>query len=170
MIRTLCLVAVLALSACRGDDPVDAPSPFAVFRDTGAPIGSTTRGSAQDMAGAWTIAAAYPGRDLAGADVGPGTRVTLAFDAGGFGTLTVGDTVLPLEVVRAGRWRVGGARGAELWLIWTDADFRTAVIGAPGGTFGWIMDRPGAASPDRTRAAREILEFSGYDLTRLSGG
>ena len=73
---------------------------------------------------------------------------------------------LPLQVVRPNRWRAGEA---EFWVLWVDDDFRTAVIGSPTGQFGWIMDRPGAASADRTRAAREILDFSGYDLGRLEG-
>ena len=55
----------------------------------------------------------------------------------------------------------------ELWVLWVDDDFRTAVIGTPDGRFGWIMDRPGQASRDRTRAAREILDFNGYDTDRF---
>jgi apolipoprotein D and lipocalin family protein len=67
-----------------------------------------------------------------------------------------------------GRLAVEGS--PEFWVLWVDDDFRTAVVGTPDGSLGWIMDRPGQASPDRTRAAREVLEWSGYDLGRLAGG
>ncbi len=68
-------------------------------------------------------------------------------------------------MLEPGRWASGEV--PELWILWVDDDFRTAVIGTPDGSLGWIMDRPGQASPDRTAAAREVLDWSGYDLGRL---
>ena len=148
------LVCVL-LAACA--KPVPVAAPVTLFRDLTAPIGSTTRGGPYDMAGNWQVQAAYPGGLF---DAGDG--VVLDFAADGTGVLNG----LPLQVVRPNRWRVAGV---DYWVLWVDDDFRTAVIGTPSGAFGWIMDRPGAASADRTRAARDILDFSGYDLGRLQG-
>ena len=148
------LILCLLLAACAKTVPVGA---LVSYRDTRAPIGSTTRGGPYDMAGNWQVQAAYPGGIF-----GPGDGVVLDFGADGTGVLNG----LPLQVSLPNRWRIGGI---EYWVLWVDDDFRTAVIGSPTGAFGWIMDRPGAASVDRTRAAREILEFSGYDLGRLQG-
>ena len=146
------LILCLLLAACAKP----APPPAGVsFRDTTAPIGSTTRGDAYAMAGNWRVQAAYPGGIF-----GAGDGVVLDFRADGSGVLNG----QPLVVTRPNRWQ---ALGREFWVLWVDDDFRTAVIGTPDGSFGWIMDRPGAASPDRTRAARDVLDFSGYDLGRL---
>ena len=149
------LILCLILAACA--KPAPPPAPVISFRDAAQPIGSTTRGGPYDMAGNWQVQAAYPGGLFAAGD-----GVLLDFRADGSGVLNG----LPLQVIRPNRWVAGGV---EYWVLWVDDDFRTAVIGTPTGAFGWIMDRPGAASVDRTRAARDILEFSGYDLSRLKG-
>jgi apolipoprotein D and lipocalin family protein len=149
------LILCLVLAACA--KPVPPPIPTNSFRDVTLPIGSTTRGGPYDMAGNWRVAAAYPGGIF-----GPGDGVVLDFAADGTGVLNG----LPLQVTMPNRWIAGGV---EYWVLWVDDDFRTAVIGTPTGAFGWIMDRPGAASVDRTRAAREVLDFSGYDLGQLEG-
>lgn len=148
------LILCLLLTACAKVAPV---VPLLSYRDTAAPIGSTTRGGPYDMAGNWLVQAAYPGGPF-----GAGDGVVLDFAADGTGVLNG----VPLQVSLPNRWWIGGT---DYWVLWVDDDFRTAVIGSPTGAFGWIMDRPGAASVDRTRAAREILEFSGYDLGRLEG-
>ena len=44
---------------------------------------------------------------------------------------------------------------------------RTSVIGSPDGRVGWVLDRSRDIPRDRLAAAREILAFNGYDLTRL---
>ena len=42
------------------------------------------------------------------------------------------------------------------------------VLGDPNGTRVWIMDRTGRPG-DRLRPAQEILEWYGYDLSRMEG-
>ncbi|MEZ5912411.1 MAG: hypothetical protein R3D84_09475 [Paracoccaceae bacterium] len=69
-----------------------------------------------------------------------------------------------------GRFRpaLGGVAGQSWWVLWLDSGARTLVVGTPSGDFGAILDREGAAiPPDRMQAAREVLAFNGYDLTRL---
>jgi apolipoprotein D and lipocalin family protein len=159
MPRPPAVLLALALAACaRAPAPPPAAAPS--FRDASAPIGSTTRGTASDLAGDWVVAAAYPGP----LPVAPGTRVAVAPGAGGSVLWRLGGTELPTAATGPGRYR--GA-GADLWVLWVDDGFRTAVVGTPDGRFGWIMDRPGQAAPDRTLAAREMLDFNGYDLARL---
>ena len=52
-------------------------------------------------------------------------------------------------------------------VLWLDADNRTAAIGAPDGRIGWIMDRSPRGGADRIAAAREIMEWQGYDMARM---
>lgn len=65
-----------------------------------------------------------------------------------------------------GRFALQGQPG-PWWVLWADADYRTLVIGTPSGRLGFILNRDGALPPDRLAAAREILDWNGYDLTRL---
>ena len=55
----------------------------------------------------------------------------------------------------------------DYWVLWVDESYRTAVIGQPGGGAGWILNRDTAIPLDRLRAAREILDWNGYDLEPL---
>ncbi|RLJ60525.1 apolipoprotein D and lipocalin family protein [Litoreibacter meonggei] len=54
-----------------------------------------------------------------------------------------------------------------IWVIWVDEDHRTAVLGTPSGRFGMIINRTANLRSDRLKAAREILAFNGYDVTKL---
>lgn len=58
--------------------------------------------------------------------------------------------------------------GQDVWVLWVDADYQTAVIGAPDGRIGWILSRSRAIRADKLAAAKEILDWNGYDLSRLS--
>ena len=161
------LILVLMLAACAAP-PVAVPAP--IWRDLSQPIGSTTRGGPLDISGDWVVAAAYPGGPAV-----PGGTVALRLDAAGDGVWAFSGAPaaaaipVPVTQVGPGRYRAqpGPGLAVEFWVIWVDDDFRTAVIGTPDGAFGWVMDRPGQASADRARAAREILDFSGYDLGAL---
>ena len=79
-----------------------------------------------------------------------------------------GDT---LQVFREGEGQylvqMPGGERRRMWVIWADEGFRTAVVGNPEGTFAWILDRQAKGGADRIRAAREILEFNGYDPRQL---
>ncbi len=70
-----------------------------------------------------------------------------------------------------GRIRLIGADpdgiGAEWWVLWVDDGYRTLVVGTPSGAFGLILNREPDLPEDRMAAAREILAWNGYDLTRL---
>lgn len=54
-----------------------------------------------------------------------------------------------------------------LVVMWVDEGFRTAVLGTPSGQRGEILDRAPVAAPDRLAAAKEILDFNGWDVSRL---
>lgn len=157
-VMAICLLLVTGCSA----PAVQPPPAQTSFRAAGAPFASSTRFDPVRMAGDWRVAAAFA--DAPGTL--PGVTLRLAAAPGGM-AVTQGGWMMP-----AGRYAVTGPgrlrrdAGPEVWVIWVDDDFRTAVLASPDGRLGWIMDRA-RPSPDRARAAREILAWQGYDLTRL---
>ena len=56
---------------------------------------------------------------------------------------------------------------APYWVLWVDEGYRTAVVGVPSGRAGWILNREPRIPPDRLKAALQVLEFNGYDSSRL---
>jgi apolipoprotein D and lipocalin family protein len=52
-------------------------------------------------------------------------------------------------------------------VMWMDFDSRTAAIGTPNGDFGWIMDKNPTGGGDRIAAARDIMDWFGYDVSQL---
>ena len=70
-----------------------------------------------------------------------------------------------MQPVGPGRFQVPG-QPAPWWVLWADVDYRTLVIGSPDGRVGFMINRGGFPA-DRIIAAREILDFNGYDLKRL---
>lgn len=72
----------------------------------------------------------------------------------------------PVMAAGPGRFTVGG--GEAWWVLWDEADNRTLVIGTPSGAFGFVLNRDDTISGDRMVAAREILDFNGYDPARLT--
>jgi apolipoprotein D and lipocalin family protein len=155
------IALVLLLAACA------VPVPQVVWRDTRVQIWSAATLDPARLAGRWVQVAAF-----GGAGVAPCQGAALAFGPGATtveGTLCVGGVARRVAgAVRAtgpGRLSVAG-EAAPWWVLWLDEGARTLVIGTPDGSLGAIFDR-GAIPPDRMRAAREILAWNGYDLTRL---
>ncbi|HSG55175.1 MAG TPA: lipocalin family protein [Paracoccaceae bacterium] len=140
---------VLALlAACAA--PEAPPAPMAL-RNPAAPVASQANVTLEGLAGEWLV--------VQGAGIAPGTRVTVT-DQG----LQLGEALFVQS--DAGRF----ARGPDrLWVHWLDVGQRTAALGDPDGRRVWIMDRTAQSSADRITAAREILDWYGYDLTRMRG-
>ncbi len=169
--------AALFLTSCTAGKQGDGT----VFRALDVPIFSTTRFEAAQFAGFWHLRAAFgPGAAFGPSDepalyrgvtfhTGPSgkiARITLhgVQGSGAFGA----EKVLEVEQPMAGRLVVGRAPNAtEYWVLWLDADYRTAAIGTPSGKFGWIIDRKRSGGSDRIRAASEILDWVGYDMSKL---
>lgn len=144
-------LAPLLLAACAAKAP---PAPVDIpLRNPTAPVGSQADAHLARLQGNWTV--------TEGAGMPPGARIEI-----GPSDLRVNGVALPLQEEAPGRLRVGDEL---LWVHWIDADDRTAAIGEPGGGRVWIMDRNGTPGERRT-AAREILLWYGYDLSRMSGG
>ena len=143
------LFCAIVLAGC-----VAAPESEGV-RDRAAPISSQVDVTAARLAGDWVVRASWS--DVAR----PGERLHLRAGAGG--ALWLGDMALPAR----GMGRFGGTGGIpEWWVLWLDADNRTAAIGTPGGDFGWVMDRKPKGGADRITAAKDIMDWMGYDMAR----
>lgn len=171
--------ALLMLAGCGTplpDEPVGGL--FEVYRDTDVQIASKALFEPEKYLGRWYEIARFPvpfERGCAG--------VTADYGRGEDGRITVLNTCRNLvgevtatingfaEVVGPGRLKVSfpslpfGA--ADYWVLWTDEAYRTAVVGAPDGRSGWILNRAPTIPGDRLTAAREVLDFNGYDLSRL---
>ncbi|WP_322866494.1 lipocalin family protein [Aquicoccus sp. G2-2] len=132
-------LALGALAGCVPATGVRAPD---------APISSQVNVRAPQIAGAWVTRASW------GKAPAPGAR--LSFAEG-------------LHQNGPGRFHAqsGPLAGRTFWVLWMDADGRTAAIGDPEGQFGWIMDRKPKGGADRIAAAKEIMNWMGYDMSRM---
>lgn len=146
------------LAACAAEEG-------SVNRNLAKPMTSIALFDPARFSGQWDVVASYNGQVCAFTAVaGQGA----ALDWGERGcTGTVTHSVAP--ITGPGRFTpVGGARrGHEHWVLWVDHAYRTAVIGTPDGSFGMILNRGADIPADRLKAAREILDWNGYDLSRL---
>lgn len=168
-IRAKALLIVLALSAC-------AAAP--VYRDTDAPIASKALFDPARYTGVWHEVARFPVFFEAGCvgvtaeyglrDDGLLSVLNICRNADGTERSRINGTA---EIVGPGRLKVRFGSvpfvAADYWVLWTDADYRTAVVGSPDGRSGWILNRSPDIPADRLTAARDILRFNGYDLSRL---
>lgn len=156
----------LALVAC-------APPPDdGALRDPNAPIGVTSRYDDARFGGAWQVRGAYP----VDGDLVTVERLERAQEGAAWvlaaqpcPTCPVSQTTWVAEVDVPGADRLRSPTGAmrRAVVIWVDEGFRTAAIADPDGQFAWILDRSATGGADRIEAARQILEFSGFDLATM---
>ena len=166
--RVLAALLILALAGCAALEPS--------YRDTDVPITSKALFSPERYAGTWYEIARYPVPFQRGC-----TNVTARYELREDGTLGVTNRCVvdgalkeitgTAEIVGPGRLAVSFAGvpfvKAPYWVLWVDEDYQTAVIGVPSGRAGWILNRTPTLRADRLQAARDILEFNGYDLSQL---
>lgn len=154
LLRAISAAIVLALIAACDVMPADS------FRDPGAPISATTRFDPAAFSGRWSIEAAFANDALAA----PKGTLDFAYDPARERITHGGKT---FTIPRPGVLVPNDPNAAKLVVMWVDADFRTAAIGTSDGTFGAIINRGAALSDDRLKAATEILEFYGWDTSKL---
>ena len=146
--------AALLLTGCT---PAPPPAPAVSYRDASAVLAGTTRFDADRMAGDWVtracIGACAPstsfGTSLTGAVVETAAGSSRAYVQTGPGILRTpeGDAVLVV--------------------MWVDEGFRTAVLGTAAGDSARILDRAPDGGADRIEAARQMLDFNGWDIGQL---
>lgn len=165
----LILVALLVLTAC-----VRTPEPAHSFRNPATPIYSSAVLDAASLAGRWQQVGTFGdnpegckgGAVSFGVPVGQALPVEADLCLDGQRARYRGQA----RLVAPGRLQLEGAVGAlaePWWVLWADADSRTLVIGTPSGRMGFVLERGGVTSPDRLKAAREILDWNGYRLAGL---
>ncbi len=165
--RKLSLALLLGLAACAA--PMREPS----FRPHGGGIYSTAGLDPARIMGRWHEVAGFYDPTRSGCasgltQVAPGSAGTLRLtigDCAGIGARTV--TALPADA--AGRYRpdLPGRLGDTWWVLWVGSDNDVMVIGTPSGRFGAILSRTPTLRPDLYEAARQVLDFNGYDLAQL---
>ncbi|MCZ8335549.1 MAG: lipocalin family protein [Rhodobacteraceae bacterium] len=167
MPRLIPVLLLALLAACTQTTRIDG------FRSQG-PIYSNAVLDLRQLQGTWTQAAAFstnratcrPGAaEIAATATGLTIRTRLCLNGADLAYSG------PLAITGPGRLRPTGQAPKPLdrdwWLLWADADLRTLVLGTPDGSFGFILNRGGPLSSDRLIAARDILDWNGYDTTRL---
>ena len=157
------------LAACSTEPPpVSAPG----YRDTGVMISSIVSFDPARFAGTWYEVASYPTPARQGCS-DTQLRVTTAPE--GLGLVescrrdgAVSTVVGTARMTGPGRLEIqSGGTSASYWVLWVDEGYRTVVLGTPSGRDGRILNRDPVIPADRLSAAREILDFNGYDLSAL---
>ena len=152
------LAALLAACAPASDPP-------RTFRDAAVTLASAAGLDPARLAGRWHEVARLPDGGCEGGVVDYAPR------AGGLDLVeTCGGAATAGRATPAGpgRLRVARTSGTTAeWVLWLDADARTAVVARPDGTGARILDRSPASSPDRLAAALSVLDFNGFDPAAL---
>ena len=158
--------AALVLLLLAGCAP-PLPEPGQGFRDPTALIGATSRFDAARFKGPWVVRGSFDDDTsqiaLVETTAGPGFQLCVEAGCGDGGTVWLADQR------GHGRYTLSHPDGTtrDLWVLWVDEGFRTAVVGNPAGDYGWILDRNPTGGADRITAAQEILDFNGYDVSQL---
>ena len=168
----------LLLAGCAAGPDEEVGGLFEVYRDRDVPIASAALFAPERYLGTWYEVARFPVPFEAGC-----VGVTAEYGLISESVISVKNTCRnedgsvrstiegTAEIVGRGRLEVTfpsvpfGA--SDYWVLWVDEGYRTAVVGAPNGRSGWILNREPVIPADRLAAAREILDFNGYDLSRL---
>lgn len=159
-------IALMLLAACAA---------FPTYRDTDVAMSSIAVFDPARYAGTWYEVARFPvafqegctdTRAIYGEKNADRISVRNVCRRGGE-TVTIDGTA---RVAGPGRLKVrlqGVPFAADYWVLWVDEGYRTAVVGVPSGRAGWILNREPEIPADRLSAAMRVLEFNGYDLSRL---
>ena len=168
----LALIALALLAGCSSDRQ---------YRDTG--IGMTTNGPVdlKRYQGLWYEIARFPNRFEEGC-AGVTAEYTLNEDGSVkvLNTCRQGGLDGPVETAEGVATSTNAdndkldvtfvpwlpfARG-DYWVL--ETDYQVAVIGAPGGTTGWVLARTPVLAKDRLQQALGVLQQNGYDTAKLT--
>lgn len=176
--RSVLILCLALLVGCTAPPPPSPERP--VLRDPTANFASQVDVTAQDLDGVWVV------RQTAGPIWTLGSRYLFSVNENQLlltqspplpddwdpltGSLPFTLTTF-FDPIGPGRWAGTAFANAPpdmvFWVLWMDFDRRTVALGDPDGTFVAILDRSETGGEDRIAAAREILDWFGYDLTQL---
>ncbi|SOC02756.1 lipocalin/fatty acid-binding family protein [Rhodobacter maris] len=160
------LLMAAALAACSPPPPLLAP-----LRNTGARISSAALFDPARFGGDWIVV-------QSGTPGCMGAKQSWIWDAkhGRYDLTGVDCTGLTPSRLNGeaeltgpgGRLSAIKGYGQDvIWVLWFDQDYRVAALGTPSGSWGVILVRPGHDRLDLINAAREVMEFNGYDTSRI---
>lgn len=154
--RPALIAALLALLVACAPRAPEAPAP-ALLRNPTVPLAGSTRFAPARFAGPWQAVAC----------LGPcAAREDWALGAGGLLLRRRGEAVTAFRATGPGL--IAATEGAErLVIMWLDEGHRTAAVGDPEGIWAAILNRTRPAPADRLAAAREVLDFNGWDVSKL---
>ncbi|WP_368184483.1 lipocalin family protein [Aestuariibius sp. HNIBRBA575] len=153
------LVFIGLLAGCAAEPAlISAPIPY---RNPTQPVASKALFDFDRAQGDWHVMAEFPDGVCVATQVQ--ISATLFTRHCADGTLIGGG----ITQIGPGRLRIGAQGSEQYWVLWTDDSYRTMVLADPNGRLGWILNRDSQISADRMQAAREILDFNGYDVSRL---
>ncbi|MFK7835398.1 MAG: lipocalin [Sulfitobacter sp.] len=147
--------ALLALAGCSSQV---VPVAEIGLRNPTATLAGTTRFNVGDFAGEWVTVRCL-------GQCAPSVRYVVATD--GVFVRETSTARTPYTQSAPGILREMGGDGI-LVVMWVDEGFRTAAVGDADGRWAAILDRRATSSPDRIRAAEEILDFNGWDVSRIA--
>jgi apolipoprotein D and lipocalin family protein len=154
--RRVAAIVVLAVLAACAQAPTSHPSSETklALRNPTAPLGGTSRFDAARFAGQWQTLACI------------GTCASqVIYSSAAKRSLT---RITPAGQAAYLVASPGVLRGANtLVVMWIDEGFRTAVVGDADGSWAAILDRRRPGGADRIKAARDILDFNGWDISKL---
>jgi len=173
------LWALALLAGCAAPLPGEKTGGFGeVYRDLDVPISSVALFDAARYLGVWYEVARFPvvfERGCAGVTAEyqmlDDNRISVLNTCRDLDGNVASEILGEAEIVGPARLKVSfpsvpfGA--SDYWVLWVDEGYRTAVVGAPNGKSGWILNRDPQIPADRLQAARDVLDFNGYDLERL---
>lgn len=161
-------MTILALALLAG-----CAAPVAGNRDAGTMIASSALFDPSRFVDVWHVVEAYGAESGCGplaetwAPVAPGRFRVTGTSCGPNGSRAF---VADARLTGPGRFTMEGSFGLrEVWILWVDGDYRVAALGSPSGDVGRIVARSPTPRADLLAAAREAMDFNGYDLTGLAG-
>ena len=153
-------VIAAVLMGCAGGE---APRTFR--DDPDVILASKADFAIERMNGAWNEVARFPDGTCSGGTVryaarGRGADIEETCD----GVTRTGRATL----IGPGRLRTDlGGVPDEIWVLWVDTGYRTALLVAPDGSGGRVLNREPVLPPDRRNAVLEVLDFNGFNASEL---
>jgi apolipoprotein D and lipocalin family protein len=62
---------------------------------------------------------------------------------------------------------LGSLAAGDYWVLHLESDYSMAVVGAPSGSFGWILSREPQLPPAKMQRALDVFAANGYDTAQL---